>query len=853
MKRLGNFLMRGVIVVVALAVVATGGGAYYFKSYLPKTVAPKSFPIIDGEIQLTGLDAPVDVYRDQLGIPHIYATTQHDLFFAEGYVHAQDRFWQMDFYRHVGEGRIAEMFGKTSIDRDKFLNTLGWRETSAREYQSLQPETKTILENYAAGVNAYLKDHNNEAVSLEYAVLKLLSPNYQIEPWTPLHTLAWARALAWDLRSNMDEEIQRAILLKTLTPQQVAELFPPYPADHPVIVNKIGDNTAAKEATSDLAANIPNTTLIAVQHNVSLLDDVLGPLGYGVGSNSWAVSGKLSATGKPLLANDPHLGIAMPSIWYQVDMHCRPKSDACPFELAGFSLAGAPGILLGHNDRIAWGFTFSYEDVMDLFIEKVNPDNPNQYEVNGQWVDFETRKETINVTGGDPVQITVRSTRHGPVISDTYGPLEDQGDPKDKEFVPFKERSGIDLPDHYVLALSWASTQTGDPFEAVLGFNKAQNWDQFRQAASLFHTPGHNLTYADVDGNIGYQASGDVPIRKKGDGTLPVPGWNSEYDWNGYIPFNELPYTLNPAEGFIATANDRIVGNDYDHFITADWDYGFRANRIVEMLKNAPGKIESSYIQKMQADDYDASAATLVPILMNVKLNDSHLDEVRALLKNWDFQAQADSAPAAIYEVFWKNLLAKTFDDDLPKRYWPSGGDRWFEVMRNLKADSQWWDDKTTKDVVETRDDIFAAAFKDAVTELEKTLGKDSSKWKWGDLHVSNFRNASLGESGVGVIENLFNRGPYPTSGGGSIVNATSWDATEGYETTDLPSMRAIYDLSNLSNSLTVHTTGESGHAYNRHYDDMIPLWANIKYYPMLWDEQTATQDPEGHLVLKPK
>jgi penicillin amidase len=852
MRKVGAFLVRGLIAVLALAVIAAGGGAYYFKSYLPNRVAPKSFPKIDGEIQLDELDGPVNIYRDQMGIPHIYAATPHDLFFSQGYVHAQDRFWQMDFYRHVGEGRTAEMFGKSAVDTDKFLTTLGWRETTAKEYESFSPESKAILEAYADGVNAYLKDHKDEAVSLEYAILKLLSPSYQIEPWTPLHTLAWARALSWDLRANMDEEIQRAILLKTLTPQQVAELFPAYPADHPVIVNKIG-GTSASATAPDAAANIPDATLTTLQHNVSLLDEMLGPLSDEVGSNSWVISGKLSATGMPLLANDPHLGIAMPSIWYQVDLHCQPKSDACPFELAGFSLAGVPGILLGHNDHIAWGFTFAYEDVMDLFIEKVNPENLNQYEVNGQWANFETHKETINVTGGDPVEITVRSTRHGPVISDTFGPLKDQGDPRDREFVPFKERAGVELPANYVIALSWAALQTGDPFEAVFGFNKAQNWDQFRQAASLFHTPGHNLVYADIDGNIGYQTSGDVPIRKKGDGTLPVPGWNSEYDWTGYIPFNDLPYTLNPAEGYIAAVNNKIVGNDYNHFLTADWDYGFRANRIVQMLKETPGKIDRSYFQKMQGDDYDASAAFLVPILMNVKLNDSHLEEVRTLLKNWDYQAQADSAPAAVYEVFWKYLLAKTFDDDLPKQYWPSGGDRWFEVMRDLSADRPWWDDKSTKDVVETRDDIFAAAFKAAVAELEKTLGRDSSKWKWGSLHVSNFRNATLGESGVGVIENLFNRGPYPTSGGGSIVNATAWDATEGYETTDLPSMRAIYDLSNLNNSLTVHTTGQSGHAFSKHYDDMIPLWANIKYYPMLWDEQSVIQDPEGHLVLKPK
>lgn len=853
MRAIGNFLKRGLIVVVLFALVAAAGGAYYFKGYLPNTVAPKSFPQIDGTIQLEGLDGPVNIYRDPVGIPHIYASTEHDLFFAEGYVHAQERFWQMDFYRHVGQGRTAEMFGSSSLNNDKFLTTLGWRRDSAREYESMSDSSKRILEAYADGVNAYLKDHNDVAVSLEYAVLGLLSPDYTIEPWEPLHTLAWAKALAWDLRANMNDEVERAILLKTLSPEQVAELFPAYPSDHPVIVNNMGGNELSAGTLPTVAVNIPDETLAALEHNVSLLDGLLGPLSDGVGSNSWVVSGERSVTGKPLLANDPHLGIAMPSIWYQVDMHCKPKTDQCPYEFAGFSLSGVPGILLGHNDRIAWGFTFSYEDVMDLYIEKVNPENPNQYEVNGEWVDFETRTETVRVAGGDPVEITVRSTRHGPVISDTYGPLKDTGDPKDKEFVPFRERAGVDLPENYVIALSWAASQTGNPVEAIFGFNKAQNWDEFRQAASLFHTPGHNLTYADVDGNIAYQASGDVPIRKNGDGTVPVPGWSSEYDWTGFIPFEEMPYTLSPAKGYIVSANNRIVGEDYNNFLSADWDYGFRANRITEMLQNAPPKIDTAYIQQMHADNYDSSAAVLVPVLLNVQLGDAHLEEVRALLNDWNYQAHADSASAAVYEVFWKNLLARTFNDDLPERYRPTGGDRWFEIMRNMGEDSQWWDDKSTGDKVETRDEIFASAFKDAVAELEDTLGSDTSKWNWGSLHGSEFRNGSLGESGVGLIEDLFNRGPFPTSGGGSIVNATGWRATEGYGTTNVPSMRAIYDMSNLNNSVTVHTTGQSGHAYHPHYIDMAPLWANVEYYPMWWDEQSATQEVEGYLVLQPK
>ena len=854
MKKIGKFLLRGLSVIVILVLILFAGGAFYFKSYLPKTVAPKSFPQTDGEIQLDGLNGPVDIYRDKMGIPHIYATTSHDLFFAQGYVHAQERFWQMDFYRHVGEGRTAEMFGKSSVDTDKFLTTLGWRKRSEQEYQTFTDESKAILTAYADGVNAYLKNHDGQAVSLEYAILKLLSPDYKIEQWTPLNTLAWAKALAWDLRANMDDDIQRAILLKTLTSEQVAEVYPPYPDDHPVIVNQIGEGTSTKTPSQTIAFDIPDETLAALQHTISLLDNVLGPLSDGVGSNSWAVSGKLTATGMPLLANDPHLGIAMPSIWYQVDMHCMPKTDDCPFEFAGFSLAGAPGIILGHNDHIAWGFTVSYEDVMDLFIEKVNPDNLNQYEVNGQWVDFETSKEIIKVIGGDPVELTVRSTRHGPVISDVFGPLKDQGDPRDKEFVPFKERAGVKLPEHYVITLGWAALRTGDPFEAVWGFNKAQNWEQFREAARLFHTPGQNLLYADTQGNIGYQTSGDVPIRKKGDGTLPVPGWTGEYDWTGYIPFDELPYTLNPTEGYIVSANQKIPPNDYSHFLSTDWDYGFRAQRILDMIQNARGKIDIPYFQTMQGDDYDASAATYVPLLLQMNSKFAKPNEAVAfdLLKTWDYQAQADSSAAAVYEAFWGHLLKNTFDDDLPERYWPGGGDRWFEVMRNLSADSAWWDDKSTTDVIETREDIFKKSFSDGVAELEDLLGKDPSKWKWGDLHTANFHNGSLGESGVGPIEDLFNRNGFPVSGGPSILNATSWDATEGYQVTNLPSMRAIYDLSNWNNSITVHTTGQSGHAYHPHYIDMAPMWANIQYYSMLWDQKAVSPQAEGHLVLSP-
>ncbi|HZM24384.1 MAG TPA: penicillin acylase family protein [Anaerolineales bacterium] len=847
LKRIG---LGALIVVFLLGT----GGIYYFKSYLPNTVAPKSFPQVDGQIQLEGLDGTVDIYRDSMGVPHIYATTPHDLFFSQGFVHAQDRFWQMDFWRHVGSGTISEMFS-SEVETDAFLRTLGWRVTAEQEWEQLSPELKSNLTAYTSGVNAYLQDHEATALSLEYTILGLLSPDYKIEPWTPVNSLTWGKAMAWDLRGNMDEEIERAVLLKTLKPEQVGALFPPYPQDHPVIVNKIGNGSSANAAPQPLAFNIPEKTLATLGYNTSLLDVALGPITDGIGSNSWAVSGSRTTTGLPLLANDPHLSIQMPSIWYQVHLECKPITEECPYNVAGFTFAGVPGVIIGHNDKIAWGFTNVGPDVMDLYVERVNPDNPNQYEVNGEWVDFDTRQETINVAGSDPVEITVRLTRHGPVISETYGDLKNENTSDDPEFVPFRERVGIALPEQYVISLKWTALSPSTPFEAVWGFNQAQNWENFREAAKHFHVPAQNLLYADIEGNIGYQMPGDIPIRANGDGTFPVPGWTDEYEWTSFIPFEELPYTFNPPEGYIVTANNQVPPTDYPYLITKDWNYGFRAQRIVDMVENAPGKIDLAYMQKIQGDSFDANGPVFVPLLTQINFESGTPNQAAALdlLKNWDFEARADSAAAAAFEAFWRHLLQNTCDDDMPELYWPEGGSRYGEFMRNLSVDSGWWDDKGTPDVVETREDILKKSFADGIAELEKLLGNEPAKWTWGELHTATFRNGTLGKSGLPPIEALFNRGAFPTGGGSSIINATAWDATEGYQVVDVPSMRMIVDLSNLNNSVTVHTTGQSGHAYHPHYSDMSELWADVKYYSMMWDQNEIMAGAEGHLVLSPK
>jgi penicillin G amidase len=860
MKKAGVFLKRGLIGIVVLALVAGAGGVFYFKSYLPNTVAEKSFPQIDGEIQLDGLNAPVSIYRDGMGIPHIYASTSHDLFFAQGYVHAQDRFWQMDAWRHIGSGTLSEMFGKGQVETDTFLRTLGWRITAEAEYAQLDPAPKAILNSYTEGVNAYLKDHDATALSLEYAILGLLSPDYKIEPWTPINSLTWGKAMAWDLRGNMGEEIQRAVLLKTLTPEQLEVLYPDYPADHPVIVNQIGDGAMNNDGqTSNASSDFPPASFDfePLAARFALLDTALGPAGDGIGSNSWVVGKSRTTTGMPLFANDPHLGIQMPSIWYQAHLECKPISEECPYNVTGFTFAGVPGVIIGHNADIAWGVTNTGPDVMDLYIERVNPQNPNQYEVNGQWVDFETRNETIQVVGGDPVEITVKSTRHGPVISEVYGPLKNEGDPKDKEFEAFQDRAGIELPEQYVMALKWTALAPSTPFEAVWGFNRAKNFEEFREAARHFHVPAQNLLYADTAGNIGYQMPGNIPIRSKGDGTFPVPGWTDEYEWTGYIPFEELPYTFNPPEDYIVTANNRVPPREYPYLVTRNWDYGYRARRIVDMIEYTSRKIDIAYIQSMQGDAMDLGAQALLPIWKQIEYKAATPNQAIALdmMLNWDYQSKADSKAAAVYQRFWWNLVQNTLNDNLPERYAVTGGSREFEVMRNLvtSPDAFFWDDETTTDKTETRDDIYIASLIETVEQLEKEYGKNPDKWpRWGEVHTATFRNGTLGESGIGLIEDLFNRGPFETGGGRSIVNATGWDVGVSFQVNAVPSMRMIVDLGDLRNSLTVHTTGQSGHAYHPHYIDMAPMWANVEYYPMLWSEQAIVSNAEGLLVLRP-
>jgi penicillin amidase len=815
----------------------------------------KSFPQQSGTITIPGLESEVKVQRDEWGIPQIYAASSHDLFLAEGYVHAQDRFWQMDFWRHIGTGRLSEMFGKSQLDKDQFLRTMGWEKLARQEFaETLDAQTKENLHAYAEGVNAYLANHQGSALSLEYAVLKLLNRNYRPEPWQPIHSILWGKVMAYDLSTNLGDEIERSILLESFPKARVNELFPVYPEEFPVIVPEFKVAAEARIITEDinlLALQDITPSLKSIASNVNAMEEILGATGMGVGSNSWTISGKRTLTGKPIVADDPHLAVQMPSIWYELGLHCISINNStsnsinnnCPYNVTGFTFAGVPGVIIGHNNRIAWGVTNVMSDTMDLYIEKINPENPNQYEVNGKWVDMQLVKEEIQVAGDETVNQIIRYTKHGPILSDVLPQLE-----------KFGENSSIQIPNNYAVSLRWNALEPSTLIAAIPEINRAQNWQEFRAAASKFDIAAQNLIYADVDGNIGYQMPGKTPIRQKGDGRYPVPGWNSEYEWQGYIDFEELPHSFNPARGYIITANNAVVDESYPYVITKDWVHGYRAKRIEELISNTDRPLSLADVELMQGDTLNLNARDLIPILKSISFDDSRIENARQLLLDWDFKLQIESPASAIFETFWKKLLAATFHDELPQDYYPGGSDRWYAVVKNLveQPNNFWWDNRNTAEV-ENRDEMFKLAFVEAVDELENTFGSNPEKWTWGKLHKINFRNVTLGKSGVALIERLFNRGTYQTSGNGETVNANRWKANQSsFEVTHIPSLRMIVDLASFDNSQAIHSTGQSGHAFNRHYTDMIEPWRNIKYHSMPW-ENDIDEKSKSTLFLRPE
>lgn len=846
-----------IAVVIALVVVL----ALVALVAVAAAVVRRPLPDHAGSADLPGLSAEVTVLRDSRGVPTIEADTAEDLFRAQGYVHAQDRFFEMDYRRHVTAGRLSELVGENedALAADKVIRTFGWRDVAEQEWDLIDESTRRYLTAYAEGVNAYLDSRSSEELAVEYTVLGLRLDIDHPEPWTPVDSLAWLKAMAWDLRANYDDELARGLAYTTVRDvARVDELYPRYPLDEHTPIIPVDDATAtAVSASRGTLAGLPDDVdraLADAQAAIAAVPTLVGE-GEGIGSNSWVVSGDLTDSGAPILANDPHMAISAPGVFMQIGLRCTDVGPRCPFDVAGLSFAGFPGVIIGHNADLAWGLTNMGADVTDFFLERVD-DDTDTYLYDGERVPLTTRTETIEVAGGEPVELEVRSTSHGPLVSDALDIGSLAGAP-----TPSGGRSG-----RTEIALGWTALTPGRTADAVFRLNTAAGAADVAAAASAFAVPAQNIVWATTDGHIGYQAPGLIPIRGRvtdgpvpSDGSWPRPGWDSRYDWQGYVAPQDLPAVQDPPEGYLVAANQAVTPSGVGPFLTGDWDYGYRSQRIHTLIDEAMSEgtpIDVALTGEMQLDTWSPFADELVPALLAAPVDDAFTEEAVDLLRDWDGRQTADSSAAAYFASVWSTLLELTFQDDLPESVWPDGGSRWLQVVVNLleDPDNPWWDDRTTVNVVESRDELLSRALETARLELTVELGKDTRDWEWGRLHTVAPRHAVLGgETVPAPVRELVNPEPLGMPGGSSIVNATAWDAASGsFEVTAGPAMRMVVDLGDLDASTWVTVTGTSGHPGSVHYTDQLDAWAHGRTFAWPFSERAVREAAGRELTLRP-
>lgn len=794
-------------------------------------VIRRPFPQTNGTLAFNPIQAPTHIYRDEYGIPHIEAQNTEDLFFAQGYVHAQDRFWQMELLRLVSQGTLSEVFGSVTLEPDRLARNVGWHRAAVADwawYQENDPETVRVLEAYSAGINAYLDDHR-ENFSLNMTIWQVVATPWEIKPWTPTDSLAIGVFLDWSLGGGLYREQERAILAQRLGETAVSELWPYYSADRPYIMadQEWATTTQTQLPLPHIDNNLLTAPLIGSAPDAWGFNQRLSPF---AGSNSWVISGELSDTGLPLLANDPHLSLEMPSRWYEIGLR------APGWNVIGFSMAGIPGVLIGRNDHIAWGLTNARIDTQDIFIEKLNPENPLQYEFEGKWRDVEVIEEVIKVWGQEDIILPVRFTHHGPILNEPDERLTE------------------------VLSLSWTTLHgPSRVFKALLLLNQAQTYDDFQTAMQFWDSLAQNVVYADVEGNIAYQLPGRIPIRPNSTGSLPVPGWTGEYEWQGWIPFEEMPHLFNPESGFIVTANNAIVSQNYPYVLSQEWGAGDRAARIEQMIQETlteNGRITMSDFARIQLDTKSLMATDYVPLLLDLSSNDQRVNQALQHLQNWDFQEQKDSIATSIFEIFYMHLAHETLADelgDIPDVYLFDGNTQlmFFHHLAQ-QPNAIWWDNINTA-TPETREQILLQALVAALDWLENRLGADMNQWQWSSLHTITFISTPVGEFGLPLIDDAVNRGPFPVDGGNSVISATDWAWEEPAISSGGVTFRFLTDLSALDTGQGVHATGQSGHPFHRHYDDLIPLWLNGEYHPLFLSPDAVAQNAVDHLLLTNK
>ncbi len=863
-------VIRILIVLLVIVVAAVTG--------IVATVTLRALPQTDGAIEVDGLNSSVTVLRDSAGIARILGSSPHDLFMAQGYVHAQERLWQMEVWRHISAGRLSELFGESTLDQDRFIRTLGWRQAAERDLEMLSDEAKAAVNAYTDGVNAYIDGHRG-GLGLAFVVTAVQSGTggiggYDLEPWTVLDSVAWQKVQSWQLGGNFESEVFRMLADARLgDPALTDALFPAYRADMPVITPSAtgmaaGPNAAVARPTdagpTDLAAPSITPQQAAAWRDVATIDDGFLRLAgldggdglasdHQIGSNNWVIGPAQSASGDALLANDPHLGISMPSVWFMNGLHCRTVSNACPYDVVGVSFPGVPGVVLGHNARVAWGATNIDPDVQDLFVEEIDPANPDNYLFQGESVPFTVREEVIKVAGSLDVVFEVRGTRHGPILNDV--------DPR--------------LEDAPPLSLAWTGTAAVDgTLDAVFRLNTVGTFEEFRAAFATYGSPAQNFVYADVDGHIGYVFPGYVPIRADpaDRGARVRSGSDGKHEWTGRIPFEDLPWQLDPPGGIIVSANNAAVDTAYPYFVASEWDPGYRAKRILELLDEAAGGgVTPDEMREIQMDTRVLRADLVMPHFDGISPATPDGRNVLASIETWDGQADLDSPGAAAYLATEYHLMRGLFDDELGPlaREYVGGGASW-QAMIGLLDDptSNWWDDAYTDGRKETAPDVITAALDAAGADLRAAFG-DQTNWTWARLHQATFREQTLGTSGIGPLEWYFNKGAYSVAGAAGAVDNNYYRPSRAYpdpndpdyepvgfagvfEVTNLPSYRLTIDMGDMDSARIVQTTGQSGNPFDGHYGDLIDEWLSGGTVPLPFSREAVEAATAKRLELVP-
>ncbi|BAM00476.1 MULTISPECIES: penicillin acylase family protein [Caldilinea] len=815
-----------IALLIVLLILVLLGAALFLHLYWWRM--QRAAPKLDGTVKATGFDQPVEILRDKHGVPHIYAQTEADLYRALGWVHAQDRFWQMEQARRTAQGRLAEIFGEPALDADRFCRIIGFQRAAEADEAALDAETHQLIAWYVEGVNAYLAARPGR-VSAEHNLLRV-----PVEPWRVVDTLAAAKVLAWSMSGNWQSELTRLLLHQRLDAYSAANLEPDYPAEAPIVMAGVG---SAEQMRLQSAAGL----LLSQYEQVR---QWLGGEQIGQGSNSWVLAPKRSLNRRPLLCADPHLNVQLPAMVYEAHLS-GPDT-----EVSGMTFPGMPGVFIGHNNSIAWGLTNAQVDTQDLFIERMHPEQLFHFAKGAQWEEAQVLDETIQVRRGAPHTERIVITRHGPLING---------------FIRQAMGSANSPIEETWLALQWTGHFPGTVLTSVLKLNRAEDWQEFRKALALWTSPPQNVTYADARGNIGYQMAGRVPRRGVNLGLVPAPGWSPDFDWQGWIPVEELPHLYNPESGVIVTANNKIVGDDYPHFLGLEFDPGWRAARIEQMIAEKE-RFTIRDMEEMQQDTGSLLARAFLPWFTLLYSEDPWEKVALQALRKWNWRMDTDSAAALIFHYLLENVLDMTFGDKLGAAldgyrgvtHAPLFQHHPFRLRAETRLlqilsehDASFWYNDVASGRTRDRLELLQEALTRSMKMIRRTYGDSMLRWAWGKAHQVRFTHP-LGAARL--IGGFFSRAPLPVGG----------DATTPYQTRAAPGLppgliqvipvyRQILEVGAWDRAQSVLAGGQSGHPLSRLYDDQIMMWREGVYHLMPWSRPAVEKAAVHRLVIMPQ